>query len=388
MMDIIKLKVNFFLLLVLSTTANSSLSTAANWPPAGCFSSIFSFGDSIADTGNHCILLENSGGKLKNNCFLPYGETFFHRPTGRSCNGRLIIDFIAEHLGLPLVPPYFGGSRVDFDGGVNFAVGTATALDYNLVGTTKGTNVSLGVQLDLFKQLLPSLCRNNSGCKDLFKRSLFLLGEIGGNDYNFPLTDGLGLEQVQQLVPFVVRTITSALKEIIGLGAVNILVPGNFPIGCLPFYINRFTSSNLEDYDPVTGCLTWLNKLATYHNELLQAELKNVRQLHPSINIVYVDYYNAAYRIYRTPNQFGFSKETLKACCEGEGSLVQCGSPSVKPCDDPWKYVNWDGLHFTEATYRLIAKSILEQGLFTEPPFSASAYCIASNSEDYFPSSF
>ncbi|CAN1305563.1 GDSL esterase/lipase At1g28570 [Linum perenne] len=275
MMDIIKLKVNFFLLLVLSTTANSSLSTAANWPPAGCFSSIFSFGDSIADTGNHCILLENSGGKLKNNCFLPYGETFFHRPTGRSCNGRLIIDFIAEHLGLPLVPPYFGGSRVDFDGGVNFAVGTATALDYNLVGTTKGTNVSLGVQL-----------------------------EIGGNDYNFPLTDGLGLEQVQQLVPFVVRTITSALKEIIGLGAVNILVPGNFPIGCLPFYINRFTSSNLEDYDPVTGCLTWLNKLATYHNELLQAELKNVRQLHPSINIVYVDYYNAAYRIYRTPNQF------------------------------------------------------------------------------------
>ncbi|CAN1143523.1 GDSL esterase/lipase At1g28660 [Linum perenne] len=246
MMDIIKLKVNFFLLLVLSTTANSSLSTAANWPPAGCFSSIFSFGDSIADTGNHCILLENSGGKLKNNCFLPYGETFFHRPTGRSCNGRLIIDFIAEHLGLPLVPPYFGGSRVDFDGGVNFAVGTATALDYNLVGTTKGTNVSLGVQLDLFKQLLPSLCRNNSG----------------------------------------------------------------------------------------------------------------------------------------------FSKETLKACCEGEGSLVQCGSPSVKPCDDPWKYVNWDGLHFTEATYRLIAKSILEQGLFTEPPFSASAYCIASNSEDYFPSSF
>ncbi|CAN0880679.1 GDSL esterase/lipase At1g28600, partial [Linum grandiflorum] len=311
MMPIIIMKIYLFLFLVplsFSPTVNSSSSSV------GCFTSIFSFGDSIADTGNHCYLLSMSGGKLLNNCFLPYGETFFHRPTGRSSDGRLIIDFIAEHVGLPMVQPYFGGSSNNFDGGVNFAVGTATALDSNLLGASQGTN------------------------------------------------------------------------EIIELGAVNILIPGNFPIGCLPFYLTKFNTSNSEAYDPSTGCLKWLNQLASYHNELLQSELNAVRQLHPNVNIVYVDYYNAALHIYRSPNRFGFGGETLKGCCEGEGS-VQCGSPSVKPCDDPSKYVNWDGLHFTEATYRLIAKGIMEDGLFTDPPFNASSSCIVTNSDDYLTSS-
>ena len=57
-----------------------------------CYTSVFSFGDSLADTGNvyfseptsHCL-------------FPPYGETYFHHPSGRCCNGRLVIDFIGEH---------------------------------------------------------------------------------------------------------------------------------------------------------------------------------------------------------------------------------------------------------------------------------------------------
>ncbi|CAN0880681.1 GDSL esterase/lipase At1g28670 [Linum grandiflorum] len=162
----------FLILFSLATISSSSLSSAA----VGCFSSIFSFGDSITDTGNHCYLQSKSG-KLKNNCFLPYGETFFHRATGRSCDGRLIIDFIAEHLGLPLVRPYFGGSSKEFGGGVNFAVGTATALETSFLGTSDGTNVSLRVQVDLFKQLLPSLCRDD---KHVFSGKFTLLGSCYG----------------------------------------------------------------------------------------------------------------------------------------------------------------------------------------------------------------
>jgi len=56
------------------------------------FKSIISFGDSIADTGN---LLGLSDPKdLPHMAFPPYGENFFHHPTGRFSNGRLIIDFI------------------------------------------------------------------------------------------------------------------------------------------------------------------------------------------------------------------------------------------------------------------------------------------------------
>ncbi|GJW25800.1 hypothetical protein Tco_0039611, partial [Tanacetum coccineum] len=61
------------------------------------YDKIFSFGDSIADTGNflHSGALTNPViGKL------PYGETFFHHATGRCSNGRLIIDFIGLNGGL------------------------------------------------------------------------------------------------------------------------------------------------------------------------------------------------------------------------------------------------------------------------------------------------
>ncbi|OVA14508.1 hypothetical protein BVC80_1037g61 [Macleaya cordata] len=61
---------------------------------SGCFKSIFSFGDSLADTGNKLCWL---GDKPSNIGRFPYGETYFHRPTGRSCDGRLVVDFIGMY---------------------------------------------------------------------------------------------------------------------------------------------------------------------------------------------------------------------------------------------------------------------------------------------------
>ena len=76
---------SFFLSTLFLTIVNSE---------AHCrnFKSIISFGDSTADTGNLIGLSDPDD--LPAAAFPPYGETFFHHPTGRFSNGRLIIDFI------------------------------------------------------------------------------------------------------------------------------------------------------------------------------------------------------------------------------------------------------------------------------------------------------
>lgn len=53
--------------------------------------SLFIFGDSLYDAGNNNYFPI----PLRINHW-PYGETYFHFPTGRTSNGRLIPDFIGN----------------------------------------------------------------------------------------------------------------------------------------------------------------------------------------------------------------------------------------------------------------------------------------------------
>ncbi|KAI6705356.1 hypothetical protein NL676_008318 [Syzygium grande] len=185
----------------------------------GRYDSIISFGDSLADTGN-LLHPSRSDGRATESGFLPYSENYFRRPTGRFSDGRLVIDFVAERLGLPYVAPYYGDdggwSVEDFRKRVNFAVGGGTALDVSFSeGMGMGSNFrneSLRVQLGLFKELLPSLCITSSDCKEFLGNSLVLLGEIGGNDYNHPLFMGRDPEEIRDFVPLVVEEIGLAIS--------------------------------------------------------------------------------------------------------------------------------------------------------------------------------
>lgn len=57
------------------------------------YPAVFNFGDSNSDTGN---LLAGLGGRL----YPPYGQSYFTEPSGRFCDGRLIIDFLSKHISL------------------------------------------------------------------------------------------------------------------------------------------------------------------------------------------------------------------------------------------------------------------------------------------------
>nr|CAB3475774.1 unnamed protein product [Digitaria exilis] len=183
--------------------------------PVRRYRSIFSFGDSYADTGNAMVffaernLTDPAAGP-------PYGMTFFGHPTGRYSNGRLIIDFIAEALGVPFVPPFktYNGS---FRQGANFAVAGAMALDASFFSFLPSMlklyifNSSTNVQLGWFDSLKPSLCSNKVKCKGFLHRSLFFMGEFGVNDYSFSVF-GKNLSQIRSFVPDVVKTISTATE--------------------------------------------------------------------------------------------------------------------------------------------------------------------------------
>ncbi|CAN6872588.1 unnamed protein product [Brassica oleracea] len=356
---LMKKLLSFFLSTLFLLTVVNSETNCRN------FKSIISFGDSIADTGN--LLGLSDPNDLPKVAFPPYGETFFHHPTGRFSNGRLIIDFIAEFLGFQLVPPFYGSQNANFEQGVNFAVGGATALEPSIL-QERGinfayTNVSLGVQLKSFKDSFPNLCGSPTDCRDMIENALILMGEIGGNDYNYPLFLGKPIEEIRELVPLVITTISSAITELIGMGGRTFLVPGEFPLGCSVIYLTLYKTSNKEAYDS-SGCLKWLNEFAVYHDDQLQAELNKLRKLYPHVNIIYADYYNALLRLSQEPTKFGFIDRRLPACCGFGGQGMEC-------CSDPSKYVSWDSVHMTEAAYRFMAEGVLK-GPYAIPPFEWS----------------
>ncbi|KAK1321043.1 GDSL esterase/lipase [Acorus calamus] len=332
------------------------------------YTSIFSFGDSLTDTGN-LYRLQGSGLRCGHP---PYGETYFKRPTGRCSNGRLVIDFIAEALGMQTPLPYEAVTGHDAGSGrwgANYAVAGATALDDTFLEekgiVNERTNLSLGDEIKWFQHLLPSICTNITDCRDSLSKSLFLMGEIGGNDYNHPFMQGKSLDEVRSLAPLVIGTIRSAVETLLEYGATTVVVPGNLPIGCMPIYLTLFQSNNAEDYDPSTGCVKRLNKFSEYHNQLLQMELNRLQQLHPEAYITYADYYNIVMRFYRSPSKFGFGDRIFSACCGGGGpynynASSMCALEGTTVCEDPLLYVSWDGIHLTEAAYRFIADALLE----------------------------
>jgi hypothetical protein len=73
-----------------------------------------------------------------------------------------------DALGLPFVPPYWGGRSAEyFAGGANFAVGGATALSpeffrKNGAPLPNPDSVHLDMEMDWFRDLLKLLCPNGN----------------------------------------------------------------------------------------------------------------------------------------------------------------------------------------------------------------------------------
>lgn len=172
------------------------------------FKKIYAFGDSFTDTGNTRTATGPSGFAHVSNP--PYGITYFHRPTNRYSDGRLVIDFVAQSLSLPFLPPYIHNKN-NACHGVNFAVGGATAINHaffvknNL--SLDITPQSIQTQLLWFNKFLESQgCKesNQSGpeCKAALDDALFWVGEIGVNDYAYTLGSSVSGDTIRKLAMY------------------------------------------------------------------------------------------------------------------------------------------------------------------------------------------
>lgn len=129
---------------IIAGFSSATLTTAGKAPlvPA-----LFIFGDSLADPGNnnHLISLAKSNHP-------PYGRQFdTHMATGRFTNGRTAVDFLAEELGLPLVPPFLDSSTKGQKllQGVNYASAGSGIL--NSTGMFFGEIITTWKQLEYFR---------------------------------------------------------------------------------------------------------------------------------------------------------------------------------------------------------------------------------------------
>ncbi|XP_006645634.1 GDSL esterase/lipase At5g45910-like [Oryza brachyantha] len=350
------------------------------------YTSIFSFGDSFSDAGNIVFIY----GHRKPDLTMvkpPYGMTFFGHPTGRLSDGRLIVDFIAEALGLPLPPPSFAANR-SFEQGANFATAGATALNRAFFVDNNFTvlspfNISLGDQLGWFDDMKPSLCGAGGEprrCECYFSNSLFFVGELGWNDYASVLFAGRGVDEARSHTPEIVRTICAGTQKLIDDGARTVVVSGVSPMGCTSGNLVRFASSSEADYEPDTGCLRKLNLLSMEHNRQLRQALAQLAGRNPGARIIYGDFYAPIAELAATPRRFGIDGEegALRACCGSGGGRYNfdlnatCAMPgATTACEHPSAYVNWDGIHLTEAAYHHVADGWL-RGPYAHPPILSS----------------
>ncbi|XP_024977283.1 GDSL esterase/lipase At3g48460 [Cynara cardunculus var. scolymus] len=338
------------------------------------FKKIYAFGDSYTDTGNTgstgAITGPSAFSYVSN---LPYGRTFFHHPTNRYSDGRLVIDFVAESLSLPYLPPYLN-RKADTSSGINYAVAGSTAIRHGFFVknnlTFNITPQSLKTQLGWFNKTMEGQkCKTAKStpeeCTAVFRDALVWVGEIGANDYAYSIGSTVAGKTIQL---HAIRSVTGFLEAVLDKGAKYIVVQGLPTTGCLTLALYLAPESDRDDI----GCVASANNQSYTHNAILQTKIQTLRKKYPEAVIVYLDYWNAYRSIIKNAPKLGF-RELYKTCCGSGGGPYNfdlggtCGSKSASSsCQDPSQYINWDGVHLTEAMYRVVFEMFLK-GAFAHP---------------------
>ncbi|KAI5065243.1 hypothetical protein GOP47_0019938 [Adiantum capillus-veneris] len=351
--------VSLALYLILSSAPAHQAAAAAGRGPS--LEGMYAWGDSLTDTGNYQLSI----GVDSPTAHLPYGQTFFHYPTGRASDGRLVVDFLAKQAGLDFLLPYLGlnNTQVNSKGKslVNFAVGGATTQNVDYLNATYNISVFIPYSLDKQVQWFSTLPISKD--KDAFSKALIYFGPIGGNDYTYALQNGFSLDDiVTKFVPNVIKIIQNALELLIASGAKYLVVEGGYPIGCTPVYTKLLCiNAATDEY----GCVEELQSLNAIHDKLLKELVYNLTtKYNEDVHLIYFDQLKAYAEIIKHPSHYGFIN-TTDPCFD---TLHSTNLTSLEACSSPSTYVSWDGRHFTEATHNVLFNLYNTKGFVTPYP--------------------
>ncbi|KAJ4719519.1 GDSL esterase/lipase [Melia azedarach] len=362
----------FKILTVFSIILPSANSVDFNYP------AVFNFGDSNSDTGE-------LGAGLGFLVDPPNGQTYFKTPTGRFCDGRLIVDFLMDAMDLPFLNAYLDSIGVpSFRKGCNFAAAGSTTLPAT---ATSVSPFSFGLQVSQFlrfkARVLELLAKGKKldkflPAEDYFSRGLYMF-DIGQNDLAGAFYSKT-LDQILASIPIILVEFENGIKRLYDQGARNFWIHNTGPLGCLTQNVAKFGTdpSKLDEL----GCVSGHSQAARLYNLQLHALCKKLQGEYADANITYVDIYTIKSNLISNYSRYGFD-QPIMACCGVGGaplnydSRIACGQTKVingtsvtaKACSDSTEYVNWDGIHYTEAANQYVSSQILT-GKYSDPPFA------------------
>ncbi|CAJ2631593.1 unnamed protein product [Trifolium pratense] len=343
------------------------------------FPAVFNLGDSNSDTGELSVGL---GFQL----VLPYGQNYFKTPSGRACDGRLIVDFLMDALDLPFLNAYLDSLGLpNFKKGCNFAAAGSTILPATASSISP---FSFGIQVSQFLrfkaralELLAAKGRKFDKyvpSEDIFEKGLYMF-DIGQNDLAGAFYSKT-LDQVLASIPTILLEFETGIKRLYDEGARHFWIHNTGPLGCLPQNVAKFGTdpSKLDEQ----GCVSAHNQAAKTFNLQLHSLCSKLQGQYPDSNVTYVDIFTIKSNLIANYSRYGF-EQPIMACCGYGGpplnydSRVTCGNTKIlngttvtaKGCNDSSEYINWDGIHYTETANQYAASQILT-GKYSDPPFS------------------
>ncbi|KAL3624408.1 hypothetical protein CASFOL_031076 [Castilleja foliolosa] len=346
------------------------------------FEAVFNFGDSNSDTGGFFYAFPSQPS--------PNGVTYFKRPTGRTTDGRLHLDFLTQALGLPFLSPYLQSIGSDYKHGVNFATSASPVIQPNISLFVNGVSpFYLDVQINQMKHFkakveeFKSHGKTNLPQPDIFGKALYTIW-IGQHDITYDIV-GVGAANIKQYEPQIASGIANAVKELYRLGGRTFFVLNLAPIGCYGAVLTQVSHDN-SDIDP-SGCMISFNNAVREYNSVLKETLQQTRQELHDANVIYIDAHSVILELYQNPTAHGLQHGITACCGYGGGNYnfhpkVFCGNTNevdgqkvtATACDDPQNYVSWDGIHLTESANKILANAIIS-GSNNEPSFNLNQFC-------------